>query len=253
MRSLRHSVPPGCRAVLRTADGCRRKGLPPRSARAPQDAASPADHPPRPSGGPVTSSPLAPHPLTGGSGPIRRLTGQVATRLTARLRAADPPVQALVTEGLERLHRAVAARRDGRALEDLTAVELGWDLQIIRIRDEAWVALHLDPDTMVGLLLEVGERPEEPLRAPLLSLLGYAAWHGGEHEAAHAALVGALRIDPAYSMAHLLHLALHSGVPAAAFTDVPTPAEIDREMGPARGTWLDPLRPLLARYAQPLN
>lgn len=192
--------------------------------------------------------PLTVDLLTDGSNPVSWLNTQVAAGLAARLQVTDPPVHALVTEGLGRLHQAVAAQRAGEALTDLTAVQLSWDLQIVRICDEAWSVLTLDPDTMAGLLLQLARRAERPLRAPMLTMLAYTAWFNGEIEAAHAGLLAASAINSDYSMANMLHLGLHLGISLSAL-DLPTPAEIAQGAGPAHATWLNPLQPLLARYA----
>ncbi|MFD8564854.1 DUF4192 family protein [Streptosporangium canum] len=192
--------------------------------------------------------PLTVDLLADGANPASWLNTQVAAGLAARLRVVDPPVHALVTEGLRRLHQAVAACRAGEPLTDLTVVQLSWDLQVTRICGEAWSALVMDPDTMIGLLLDLTERVEEPLRVPMLTMLAYAAWRSGDVEAAHAGLVTVLRINPDYSLAKLLHLALHLGIPLSDL-DIPSPAETAQAMGPAHAAWLTPLQPLLARYA----
>ncbi len=62
------------------------------------------------------------------------------------------------------------------------------------------------------------------------------------------ALERALAADPGYSMALLLRQALaHMMSPAMLRDRMPTPEELDDEMGPPRAIWLAPLRALLAR------
>lgn len=48
--------------------------------------------------------------------------------------------------------------------------------------------------------------------APALALAGWVAWSGGDEPSARVALEQALRLDPRYTFAHLLHSACNRGL-----------------------------------------
>ncbi|GAA0365269.1 DUF4192 domain-containing protein [Microbispora corallina] len=159
---------------------------------------------------------------------------------------ADPLAAALVSEGTARVRAAIARYESGGRLGDDDAARLGFDLALIRVRDEAWTLID-DRDVHVDLWRDLTRRLEPRYVAPAASLLAAAAWQRGECALAGMALDRALAADPGYSMALLLRQALaHLMSPAALRDRMPAPEELDEEMGPPRRSWLDPLRALLA-------
>lgn len=180
---------------------------------------------------------------------------EAALRVMAELEAlpepgeprADEVAARFVTEGLARVRAAIGLYDTGGRLDDDGAARLGLDLAVIRVRDEAW-ALIDDRDAHIALWRDLTRRLEPDHVAPAASLLAAAAWHRGECTLAGMALERALAADPGYSMAHLLRQALvHMMSPALLRDRMPTPEELDDEMGPPRAIWLAPLRALLAR------
>ncbi|GIH62106.1 DUF4192 domain-containing protein [Microbispora siamensis] len=180
---------------------------------------------------------------------------QVTLRVMADLRAvpepggsvADETAARFVAEGLARVRRAIGLYDSGGRLDDEGAARLGLDLAVVRVRDEAW-ALIDDRDAHIALWRDLTRRLEPGHVAPAASLLAAAAWHRGECALAGMALERALAADPGYSMALLLRQALvHMMSPAMLRDRMPTPEELDEEMGRPRAIWLAPLRALLAR------
>ncbi|GGO04142.1 hypothetical protein GCM10010116_08180 [Microbispora rosea subsp. aerata] len=161
--------------------------------------------------------------------------------------AADEPAARFVAEGLARVRGAIGVYDAGGRLDDDAAARLGLDLAVIRVRDEAW-ALIDDRDAHIALWRDLTRRLEPGHVAPAASLLAAAAWHRGECALAGIALERALAADPGYSMALLLREALaHMLSPALLRDRMPTPEELDDEMGPPRAAWLAPLHALLAQ------
>jgi hypothetical protein len=73
---------------------------------------------------------------------LRRLTRQLAGQLAYRLRIQPhPSAEQIVDEGLARVRRTINRYHHGAAVDDAIAIRLAMDLQIIRIRDEAWLAV----------------------------------------------------------------------------------------------------------------
>lgn len=185
-----------------------------------------------------------------GGAAIREVTRRVAAELRARLAgaggAADSFAADFVADGLNRVRAAIERYDSGGRLSDDEAVRLGFDLTVIRIRDEAWALLD-DRDAHVTLWRDLTCRLESRCVAPAASLLAAAAWREGDCALAGMALDRALSADPGYSMAILLRQALtHMLPPTALLERMPTPEEIDAEMGPPNARWLTPLRTLLA-------
>lgn len=189
-----------------------------------------------------------------GGAAMRRITGRVVRELRARLTETalrdDGFAAAFVADGLARVRDAVRRYGSGGRLTDHEVARLGLDLAVIRIRDEAW-ALIDDSDAHVTLWRDVTRRLEPGFAAPAASLLAAASWWRGDGVLAGVAVERALAADPGYSMAILLRQAVTGLVPPAVFRGrMPTPGDLDREMGPPRASWLLPLHRLLAR-AQP--
>lgn len=190
---------------------------------------------------------------------VQRCGGAAMRRVTARVMAelralpepggpgADEAAARFVAEGLARVRGAVGLYGSGHRLDDEQAARLGLDLAVVRVRDEAW-ALIDGRDAHIALWRDLTRRLEPGHVAPAASLLAAAAWHRGECALAGMALERALTADPGYSMALLLRQALvHMMSPAMLRDRMPTPEELDEEMGPPRAIWLAPLRALLAR------
>ncbi|MCT9931064.1 DUF4192 domain-containing protein [Planotetraspora sp. A-T 1434] len=150
-----------------------------------------------------------------------------------------------VAEGLARVRAAIGLYASGDRLGDEAVARLGFDLSVIRIRDEAWALLD-DGAAHMALWRDVTRRMEPAHVAPAASLLAAAAWRAGECALAGMALERALEADPAYSMANLLRQALlHLLSPAVLRDRMPTPEQLDEEMGPPQAGWLAPLLTLL--------
>ncbi|KAA9380957.1 DUF4192 domain-containing protein [Microbispora cellulosiformans] len=190
---------------------------------------------------------------------MRQATLRVVAALRTRLAALDAATAAageaatdldeeaarFVGEALARVRTAIELYDSGGRLGDEGAARLGLDLAVIRVRDEAW-ALIDDRDAHLALWRDLTRRLEPGHAAPAASLLAAAAWQRGECALAGMALERALDADPGYSMALLLRQALtHMMSPAMLHDRMPTPAELDDEMGAPRAVWLAPLRALL--------
>ncbi|MFC0860678.1 DUF4192 domain-containing protein [Sphaerimonospora cavernae] len=180
---------------------------------------------------------------------MREVAGRVATELRARLAGTGVPTDGFaarfVADGLARVRAAIERYTSGGRLDDDEAARLGFDLTVIRIRDEAWALLD-DRDSHIALWRDLTRRLEPRYVAPSASLLAAAAWREGDCALASMAVDRALAADPGYSMAILLRQALAHLLPPAALRDrMPTPEEIDIEMGPPNSRWLMPLRALL--------
>ncbi|WP_067185626.1 DUF4192 domain-containing protein [Microtetraspora niveoalba] len=181
-------------------------------------------------------------------GLVRVAMGQATRRVTAETRtlltAADRPDEAaaaFVSSGLARVRAAIDRYDSGGRLTDEEAARLGLDLMVVRVRDEAW-ALIDHGDAHVALWRDLTRRLEPRFVAPAASLLAAATWHGGDCALAGLALERALAADPAYSMANLLCQALRHLLPPDAMRQrMPTPDELDAQMGPPRMSWLVPL------------
>ena len=186
-----------------------------------------------------------------GGAAMRRATLRVMTDLRALPEpggpAADERAARFVAEGLARVRRALGLYDSGGRLDDDGAARLGLDLAVVRVRDEAW-ALVDDRDAHIALWRDLTRRLEPGHVAPAASLLAAAAWHRGECALMGMALERALAADPGYSMALLLRQALtHMMSPAMLRDRMPTPEELDDEMGSPRAVWLAPLRAVLAQ------
>ncbi|MBU7600314.1 DUF4192 domain-containing protein [Streptomyces sp. P38-E01] len=139
---------------------------------------------------------------------IRERTLRLAARLRRRYLAASRSTLP-VGPGLDDI-------QDDAILADEEAAELLVGLQDRVTRDRAaeWMegeeaepALRLWRALCrrcVGTYAEYG--------APALALAGWVAWSGGDEPSARVALEQALRLDPRYTFAHLLHSACNRGL-----------------------------------------
>ncbi|MFF3667661.1 DUF4192 domain-containing protein [Microtetraspora malaysiensis] len=176
----------------------------------------------------------------------RRVVAETRTLLTAAERP-DEAAAAFVAGGRARVRSAVARYDSGERLGDEEAARLGLDLAVLRVRDEAW-ALIDHREAHVALWRDLTRRLEPRFVAPAASLLAAAAWHGGDCALAGLALERALAVDPAYSMANLLCQALRHLISPDAMRDrMPTPEELDAQLGPPRMSWLVPLLALFVK------
>ncbi|MGC5011692.1 DUF4192 domain-containing protein [Streptosporangium sp. DT93] len=196
-------------------------------------------------------------PVTGpGRAAMREATVRVTRETRDRLtgcRDADGFAAEFVADGMARVREAIAVYASGGRLGDDQAARLGLDLAVIRIRDEAWALITDDDhDTHLRLWHDLTRRLEPRFVPPVASLLGLVAWRGGDSALAGVALGRAYEADPGYSMANLLLHAIRSLVPPHALNDrMPSPEDLDQEMGSPRTAWLLPMVVLLDETGGP--
>ncbi|MFG1942513.1 DUF4192 domain-containing protein [Nonomuraea sp. NPDC048826] len=192
-------------------------------------------------------------PLTG---PVRlamrRATAEAVHDLRTALAGASDPdafAGAFVTRGLARVRAVLTRAATGDRLDDAEAAQLGLDLSVIRIRDEAWTLMD---DSHIALWKDLTRRLEPAFVPPVASLLAMASWRAGDSILATIALERALALDPHYSMGNLLMHALQHLLPPAVLKDrMPSPDELDAAMGKPQSSWLTPLRPLIDHDLDP--
>ncbi|MER6177996.1 DUF4192 domain-containing protein [Streptosporangium sp. NPDC001681] len=198
-------------------------------------------------------------PVTGAARvAMREATGRLMAELSGRLagcRDADGLAVEFVAEGVTRVREAIATYASGDRLDDDQAARLGLDLAVIRVRDEAWALVTDDGhDAHLKLWHDLTRRLEPRFVPPAASLLGLVAWRRGDSALAGVALTRALEADPGYSMAHLLMHAIHHLVPPHALNDrMPSPEELDQEMGSPKMAWLLPMAALLEEPGGPAH
>jgi hypothetical protein len=187
------------------------------------------------------------------AGEERRAVREATAREGAALREAaaraaggghgDRFAAEFVADGLRRVRDALAVYRAGGRLDDAGAVRLGLALAVIRVRDEAWTLVGDDSrDAHLRLWGDLVRRLEPGFVPPAAALLGMAAWWGDDRVLAGAAVRRALDADPGYTMARLIDEGLRHLVPPAALRErMPTPEDLDAEMGEPRASWLLPL------------
>jgi len=196
------------------------------------------------------------------TGPAREAMSEATDRLTAELRGrlarcrdADGFAAEFVADGMARVREAIVTYASGGRLGEDQAVRLGIDLAVIRIRDEAW-ALVTEESNEAHLKLwhDLTRRLEPRFVPPAASLLGLVAWQRGDSALAGVALTRAHDANPGYSMANLLAHAIHHLVPPHVLNDrMPSPEELDREMGTPRMAWLLPMAALLEKPGGPAS
>ncbi|GII87214.1 hypothetical protein Ssi03_52040 [Sphaerisporangium siamense] len=183
-------------------------------------------------------------------------TRRVAAEIRARLLSVPDPAHvphAYVGEALDRVRRSLAAFPGHGPPPDPEAARLGFDLAVIRVRDEAWTLMDdATQDVHVALWADLTRRLETPFVPPVASLLAAAAWRRGDCALAGIAVERALAADPSYSMAGLLAEGLRRLIGPDILRDrMPTSKDLDTAMGPPRMDWLHPLLPLLDTHALP--
>ncbi|MFC7649225.1 DUF4192 domain-containing protein [Streptosporangium lutulentum] len=181
---------------------------------------------------------------------VREVTLRVTEELHGRLtrREDDEGFAAeFVADGMARVREAIGIYASGGRLEDEQVARLGLDLAVIRIRDEAWALITDDThDVHLRLWQDLTRRLEPRFVPPAASLLGMAAWRQGDAALAGIALTRACEIDPGYSMANLLIHALRHLLPPHVLRErMPSPEELDQEMGSPTMAWLLPMIALL--------
>ncbi|MFJ2032740.1 DUF4192 domain-containing protein [Streptosporangium sp. NPDC087985] len=181
---------------------------------------------------------------------MRQATARVTEELRGRLAGCEDLggfATEFVADGVARVRAAIATYAAGERLDDDQAVRLGLDLAVIRIRDEAWaLAANAANDVHRRLWQDLTRRLEPRFVPPAASLLGVVAWCAGDSALAGIALIRACEIDPGYSMAKLLMHALHHLLPPQVLRErMPSPEELDQEMGSPRKAWLLPVISLL--------
>ncbi|HEV7933632.1 MAG TPA: DUF4192 domain-containing protein [Actinomadura sp.] len=180
-------------------------------------------------------------PLDGPArGSMREATGRAERRLLGWI-DADTEVTDLqsrmIGEGLPFVRRVTD--RVGAGDPPLGDDEIAWLgvlLTQLRIRDEAWVRVDQDRiEAHVGFWRGVVRRVEEPYVAAPACILAYAAYSSGDGGLANVALDRAVGADPDYSMAHLLHELMVSGIPPSAAGLRMTPADLAEAYGEGEG------------------
>lgn len=185
---------------------------------------------------------------------MRRATARQTAALReslARSRRPDDFAARFVADGLALVRAAVTACRAGETPDAETAARLGLALAVLRVRDEAWVLIDDETqDAHRRLWGELTRRLEPRFVPPAAALLGMTAWRAGDCALAGIAVERALAIDPGYTMAKLIAEGLrHLVAPEALRLRMPTSEQLDREMGPPKAQWLEPLRALLTEPA----
>ncbi|MFI6816551.1 DUF4192 domain-containing protein [Nonomuraea sp. NPDC050328] len=200
-------------------------------------AGAPASTPPTdPPNSPSTKPKPASPPTTQAAAP--------APAPGTELEVTDAFAATYVAEALSRIRKAMASATTGPRLTDHEAAQLGFDLAIIRVRDEAWTAM--DVQAHLPLWRDLTRRLEPRFVPPAASLLAMAAWRSGDCVLASLAVERALTINPYYSMAGLIrHALVHMMSPSALRDRMPTPADLDRSMGPPNRLWMTPMLALL--------
>ncbi|AWS48947.1 DUF4192 domain-containing protein [Streptosporangium sp. 'caverna'] len=185
---------------------------------------------------------------------MREVTARVTEELHGRLTGCEDDegfAAEFVADGMARVRGAIGAYASGGRLDDEQAARLGLDLAVIRIRDEAWTLITDDTDDAhLRLWQDLTRRLEPKFVPPAASLLGMAAWRQGDAALAGIALTRACEIDPDYSMANLLMHALRHLLPPHVLKErMPSPEELDQEMGSPTMAWLLPVIALLEESA----
>ncbi|GAA4233376.1 hypothetical protein FHR32_000621 [Streptosporangium album] len=187
---------------------------------------------------------------------MRQATARVTEELRGRLAGCadlEGFAAEFVADGVARVRAAIAAYAHGERLDDEQVARLGLDLAVIRIRDEAWALATEDTrDVHRRLWQDLTRRLEPRFVPPAAALLGVAAWCDGDSALAGIAVIRACEVDPGYSMANLLMHALHHLLPPHVLRErMPSPEELDQEMGSPRTGWLFPMIALLEEPEAP--
>jgi hypothetical protein len=155
---------------------------------------------------------------------VARADARLQELLDAARVPGDPAgAQALREQGFLAVDDAFAAARGGRRLDDDQVAWLTLLLHSLPVRDHAWQGTDHE-DWQLSLWRELTRRAEPSLVAPCATILGFAAWRGGNGPLAAVALERALLCDPEYSLAQLIWEAMFSGLPGSVLADWPASA-----------------------------
>ena len=136
--------------------------------------------------------------LDGGSATV---AGQVLAVLRAR---GDLPVEEV----------ALAAAHAGRSLTDDQALRLAWWAVVSPTRGALWELITpSSAPLMVGMWSQVSRCAPRAIRAPSLTLAGFASWLSGDGAFALIAVEKALDADPDFPMAATMLEVLERGIP----------------------------------------
>lgn len=165
------------------------------------------------------------------------VTGPVASKMLTATRRAERTAVRLVSRdgprafwhrGLTAVQEAIGIYRGGGAIEpDARHAWLALVLRQLPVRDDAWA--RMDPahrDAHRRMFADLVRRAQRGYIAAPASLLAFTAWQCGDRALANIALERALADDPGYSMAHLLHQAIESGLPPSVAALPMTPEEV---------------------------
>lgn len=147
---------------------------------------------------------------------IERATDSAGARFV-RLADAGDVADAAMTTGRVALDEAVERYRAGDRLADEEVAWLSLLLQLLPVRDEAW--LRIDRDGVAGrevherLWVDLVRRCDPALVPPVAMLLAYLTWRAGDGLRASIAVDRALAVDPNYSGALLMAEILNRGLP----------------------------------------
>ncbi|WP_232327444.1 DUF4192 domain-containing protein [Herbidospora yilanensis] len=186
-------------------------------------------------------------PVTGAARTaMDRATEQAEHEVWGWVEKADPA--AYLADGIARVRSAVECYERGGRLSDDDAARLGLALWLVRVRDEAWTLID-DRPAHLTLWRDLTRRLSPGLVTPSAALLAAAAWRTGDCALASMALDRALAAEPRYTMALILTEAIARLLtPDDVGERMPTPEQLDREMGPPLMSWFTPL---LRRIAEP--
>ncbi|WP_066374628.1 DUF4192 domain-containing protein [Herbidospora mongoliensis] len=170
---------------------------------------------------------------------MNRATEQAEREVWGWVEKADPA--AYLADGIARVRSAVESYERGVRLSDDDAARLGLALWMIRVRDEAWTLIDDRPAHMT-LWRDLTRRLSPHLVTPAASLLAASAWRMGDCALASMALDRALKAEPRYTMALILTEAIARLLTPQDVGDrMPTPEQLDREMGPPLMSWFTPI------------
>lgn len=163
---------------------------------------------------------------------IDRLAVQAVARLGARRAgplartAQQPPRSRLVEEGVWVRERVRRWLEDPTPLTPPDVARLAVALVLSpEVRDVAWAEMtHENAVQHVELWTDLTRRVPTELRAPVASLLGFAAWINGNGALAWCALDRATAAEPAYGLAGLLGDVLNAGMSPSAWEPFPREA-----------------------------
>ncbi len=92
----------------------------------------------------------------------------------------------------------------------------------VHVRDVAWAEMnHANASVHVDLWRDAARRVPVELRAPVATLMAFAAWLSGDGALAWCGVERALDADPGYGLASLLTQMLAGAVPPSSWQPIP--------------------------------